>query len=521
MNVLLLNPPYPKTYWSLNGVLEVTGKKIHQPPLGLMTVAALLPAEWHMKLVELTEGPVTEMDWARCDLVMVSGMAVQYPGILKCVREGKRRGKFVVAGGPAVFHVPEEVLKAGADIVVKGEAEPLMPELSKAIEEKASGILLETEEWADLRDSPVPRYDLVDPRKYTGLALQFSRGCPYRCEFCDITLMLGRKVRTKSIEQILKELQNLYDLGWRRFVMFVDDNLIGNPRKTKDLFRRMIPWMESRGYPFEFDTQASVNLAEDSEMLALMVRAGFSKVFLGIETTDEKSLRLSKKDQNLDKDLDEVCRRINEAGIQVMMGCIIGFDNEQPGADERVIRFAHRNQIPIVFASLLQAGPGMDLTKRLQSEGRLIESEFGEDFGNQTGLMNFVPTRPMESIVKELIRIYHVLYDPGFFLDRTFQHFLWMKPPPFKKPMTIPYFWEFRAVAHVLFRQGFRYPSRWKFWKYLFLAMVRFPRARFDQFFSALVMGEHYFAFRGVVREKLSSALTKMESEAEGVHETD
>lgn len=509
MNVLLVNPPYPKTYWSLNAVLEMTGKKIHQPPLGLMTVAALLPKTWHIKLVELTEGPVNETDWVRCDLVMVSGMAVQYPGILECIREGKRRGKFIVAGGPAAFHVPEEILNAGADIVVKGEAEPLMPQLLKAIEERASGLLLEAEDWADLRDSPIPRYDLVDPGKYTGLAIQFSRGCPYKCEFCDITLMLGRKVRTKRIAQVLEELQNLYDLGWRRSVMFVDDNLIGNSRKTKDLFLRMIPWMESHGYPFEFDAQASVDLAEDSEMLALMVRAGFSKVFLGIETTDEESLRLSKKYQNLGKDLDEICRTINEAGLLVMAGCIIGFDNERPGADERVISFAHRNHIPIVFVSLLQAGPGMDLTKRLKSEGRLLGSGFGEDFGNHTGLMNFVPTRPMQSIVKELIRIYDVLYDPESFLDRTFNHFLRMKAPPFKKSMALPYAWEFRAVAHVLFRQGFRYTSRWKFWKYLFLSMVRFPRSRFGQFFASCVMGEHYFQFRNVVREKLLECMNR------------
>ncbi len=512
MNVLLLNPPYPKTYWSLNAVLQMTGKKIHQPPLGLITLAALLPERWNFKLIELTEGPVAEVDWRWCDLVMISGMTVQYRGILDCILEGRRRGKFVVAGGPAVFHAPREVQNAGADIVVKGEAEPLIPRLLDAIERGDSGLLLAAEEWADLSDSPVPRYDLVDPAKYTGLALQFSRGCPYKCDFCDITLMLGRRVRTKRAEQILAELQNLYDLGWRWSVMFVDDNLIGNSLKTKGLLQRMIPWMESHGNPFEFDAQASVNLAEDPEMVELMVRANFAKVFLGIETTDEESLHLSKKYQNTGKDLNAVCRTINEAGLQVMAGCIIGFDNEKPGADERLIHFTRRNQIPIVLATLLQVGPGMDLWERLKSEGRLLSSGLADDFGNQTALTNFVPSRPLKSIVEELINVYDVLYDPGFFLDRTFQHFMRMKMPPPRKRATLPSFWELKAVINIIIKQGFRYPSRWKFWKYVLMALFRFPKRRFDQFLATCVLGEHYFQFRNEVRDKLLENLRRYEN---------
>ena len=515
MNVLLVNPKYPQTYWSAETVLRMTGKKVLEPPLGLLTVAALLPEDWDFKLLELMDREISEKEWRWCDMVMVTGMGVQFPGMLETIREGRRRGKTVVAGGPVVFHAPRDALDAGADIVVRGEAEQALLQLLQAIERNASGIIIEARVQTDLENSPAPRYDLIDPGMYTAMEIQFSRGCPFKCEFCDITLMLGRHVRTKSPHQILRELQNIYDLGWRRCVLFVDDNFIGNRSKAKALLREMIPWMEARNYPFEFDTQASVDLAEDSEMVALMVRAGFFRVFLGIETPDKDSLKFARKHQNLVTDLDRVCRTITEAGLQIIAGCIMGFDDERAGADQRLMDFAVRNQIPQMFITLLQVGPGTDLWRRLEAEGRLRWTGFDENLGSQTGLINFVPTRPMEEIVEEFIRLYDTLYDPGCFLERTFRHFSRMKSPPVKKRFSLPYRWELRAVLITLFKQGVCYPSRLKFWRYLILASFKFPKRRFDQFVATCVMGEHYFEFRNVVREKLLEALTRNGSEIE------
>jgi radical SAM superfamily enzyme YgiQ (UPF0313 family) len=272
----------------------------------------------------------------------------------------------------------------------------------------------------------------------------------------------------------------------------------------------MIPWMEERGYPFEFITQASVNLASDPELLDMMVKAGFFKVFLGIETLDEESLKLAKKVQNVDMDIDRACQTINQAGLQIIAGCIIGFDNERAGADQRLIDFAIRNQIPEMFITLLQVGPGTDLWTRLEKEGRLRWMGCDEDIGSQTGLINFVPTRSIDEIVKEFIHLYQVFYEPEFFLERTFKHFSHMRPSPIKKPFSLPYLLELRAALVTIFRQGVLYSCRWKFWKYFLKAMFKFQRFRFDQFVSACVVGEHYFEFRHTVKERL---LEKLEQE--------
>ena len=352
--------------------MRMLNKRAVQPPLGLITLAALLPREWQCVLADLMVRDLTEDDWAGTDVLMITGLTSQYAGIISLIREGKARGKTVVVGGPWVFHYPEETLKAGADIVVRGEAETLIPDLVEAISSGKSGVIFQASEKPDLRLSPVPRFDLLDMDRYAAMALQFTRGCPFHCEFCDITLMSGREVRTKDPSQILQEMQQLYDLGWRREIFVVDDNFIGSPSRTKRLLAEMIPWMEEKRHPFDFHTQASVNLAAHADLMEMMVKAGFFKVFLGIETCDLDSLRRTCKHQNAAVDLDEACRKINRAGLQIQAGCIIGFDHETPGAGRRLIEFAVRNQIPEMFCTMLQAGPGTDMWKRLQAEGRLL-----------------------------------------------------------------------------------------------------------------------------------------------------
>jgi radical SAM superfamily enzyme YgiQ (UPF0313 family) len=508
LKVLLVNPGHPQTFWSFNRVLKMLGKKALMPPLGLLTVAALLPQEWETRFRDLTFQAISPQDWDACDLLFVSGMIVQHHGIMQTIKEGKRRGKTVVVGGPWAFHFPEDALGAGADLAVIGEAELVMPQLLDHLERCESGKIISALGHVDLEHSPPPRFDLIDVDNYLDMALQFSRGCPFHCEFCDITFMLGRRVRTKSPRQILQELQVLDDLGWRGNVFFVDDNFIGNIPKAKDLLRELIPWMEARGHPFDFFTQASVNLAADPELLDLMVWAGFTSVFLGIETTDVESLVRAGKVQNATVDLEEACRRIIRAGLQITAGCIMGFDQEKPGADRRLIDFAIRTHIPKLFVNLLQAGPGTALWDRLIREGRLLSTSY-EHFSNQTGLLNFVSTRPQEEVVEEFIRLYEHLYDPGFYLGQTLGHFLDMEPLKVKKPFSLPRLNEIRALLIMFFRQGVQYPSRHQFWKTLLTAVFKIPE-RLPFFLSLCVELEHYVEYRRTIARELRRQLAEL-----------
>ncbi|MDQ1238986.1 MAG: hypothetical protein QG577_1171 [Thermodesulfobacteriota bacterium] len=511
LKVLLVSPDYPQTFWSFNRVLRMTGKKTLSPPLGLITVAALLPNDWQLELIDMAFQSISEKQWRDCDLVFLSGMAVQAHGILQVIEEAKKRGKTVVVGGPWVFHYPEDALTAGADIVVRGEAETTIDQLLAALAEGRSGIVIHSQEKADLAQSPVPRFDLLDIQSYANMAVQFSRGCPFQCEFCDITLMLGRRVRNKTPEQILAELQSLYDLGWRRWVFLVDDNFIGNITMAKALLKKLIPWMEERKRPFGFYTQASVNMGSDKQLLDQMYKAGFFRVFLGIETPDEESLIGAKKFQNVHADLDKVCLEITKAGFQIIAGAIIGFDNEKPGAGNRLVEFARRNHIPELFTSLLQVGPCTDLCNRMEREKRLLTLDY-QYLSNQTGLINFVPTRPISEIVEEYIYVYRTLYEPKEFIKRAYECFALMDPPKIKKPFQLPYLLELRAVAITILRQGLLYPSRNTFWKYFFKALWNFP-ARFDRYITACVEAEHYFDFRETIYREIQSQMRDMDEE--------
>lgn len=502
MRILLVNPKYPQTFWSFNRVLQMLGKKVLLPPLGLITVAALLPREWEMRLVELTARDLTEDDWNWSEAIFFTGLISQYENLVEVSQEARRRGKTVVIGGPLVFHDPEMAIRDGVDIVVKGEAEVVVQRLVEALENHERGVIIEARETADLERSPVPRYDLLDMDLYVDMGLQFSRGCPFRCEFCDITLMFGRRVRTKSPAQILAELQTLYDLGWRRAVFFVDDNFVGNVSKARALLGELIPWMAERSHPFDFYTQASVNLGQDDRLMDAMVRAGFWRVFLGIESPDQASLEGMKKYQNASVDLNDVCQKINRAGFQIIAGCILGFDDERPGADRALIDFAVRNHIPEMFITLLQAAPGTDLWTRLEKEGRLAEYLFTSDFGSQTGMINFRTMRPLNQIVDEFINLYETLYEPEFYLARTFEHFARMKPLPYKKGFQAPRINEIRAVLITLFRQGLMAPTRLSFWKFFFAGLRKFPD-RFRYYLASCVTAEHYYDFRQTIAARL------------------
>ncbi|GAB1541848.1 B12-binding domain-containing radical SAM protein [Scytonema sp. NUACC21] len=506
MRVLLLYPLFPKSFWSFDKTLELIGLKVSLPPLGMITVAAILPQTWEFRLVDRNVRFETEADWNWADLVIVSGMIVQKSDMLSLIREAKRRGKIVAAGGPYVTSVPKDPQEAGVDFLVLDEGEITLPMLVEALERgETSGVFSAKGEKPDVTGTPIPRYDLLELDAYSDMSVQFSRGCPFQCEFCDIIVLYGRKPRTKTPSQLLAELQTLYDLGWRRSVFVVDDNFIGNKRNVKLLLHELVPWMAEHGYPFRFSTEASVDLAQDPELLDLMIAANFSAVFLGIETPDTESLALTQKFQNTRHSLIESVQTINRAGLRVMAGFIIGFDGEKTGAGDRIIEFVEATAIPQAMCSMLQALPSTALWQRLEKEGRLQNEKANI---NQTTLANFIPTRPIKELADEYVRCFWKLYEPERYLARVFRHFMAMKPKPHKKKFRIPQFKYIRALLIICWRQGIKRNTRFQFWRQLFSIIWHNPGV-FESYFINCAHLEHFIEYREIVREEIEAQLKK------------
>jgi radical SAM superfamily enzyme YgiQ (UPF0313 family) len=474
----------------------------------MITVAAILPQTWEFRLVDRNVRFETEADWAWADLVIISGMIVQKPDLLHLIREAKRRGKLVAAGGPYLTSVPEAAQEAGVDFLVLDEGEITLPLLVEALERgETSGIFRSNGEKPDVTTTPIPRYDLLEMGAYSDMSVQFSRGCPFQCEFCDIIVLYGRKPRTKTPAQLLAELQTLYDLGWRRSVFLVDDNFIGNKRNVKLLLRELGPWMAAHGYPFRLATEASVDLGQDQELLDLMIDANFGAVFLGIETPDTDSLALTQKFQNTRNSLMESVETINRSGLSVMAGFILGFDGEKAGAGDRIIEFVEATAIPKAMFGMLQALPNTALWKRLQKEGRLLE-EKQETQGHQMDLMNFVPTRPLEELAREYVSCFWELYEPSRYLSRVYRHFMTMKPAPHKVPFRMLELVEMRAVLTICWRQGIKRNTRFQFWRQLF-SIIRHNPNVFVPYLSNCALIEHFLQYRQIVGNEIEAQLAE------------
>jgi radical SAM superfamily enzyme YgiQ (UPF0313 family) len=512
MRAILALPPFPPTILtSYAEIMGWMGKKSAEPNLGIITVAAFLPQDWQLQVVDLGFQTLSEADWAVATAVFVTGMSIQEEQAVSLIREAKERGKVVVAGGPWVYHQGAKALENGADLVLQGEVEGGMAEILARLESRRFREILKVSKRPDLTRSPTPRWDLLDMRSYLSMPVQFSRGCPFQCEFCDVTYMFGRQVRTKTPDQVIRELAHLYDLGWRHEVAFVDDNFIGKPAMTKALLRLLIPWLEDRGHPFEFQTQVSINLAQDRELLELMVRARFSKVCIGIESVETESLKATGKYQNVGVDAVAACRTITRAGIRVKGACIIGFDQESAGVDRKIIDFASRTDIPDTVFNPLVAYPGTRLWARLEQEGRLLPDS-GQNLGDLARLPNFVPVRPVPDIAREITNFFQTAYAPEFILDRAFGQVAALGQDFPGKITRWPHPFEWRLILEVLLRQGWLAPSRQKFWKYMLTGLWRFP-ARLFYFFSYLAIAEHHFEFRDHVLRKVAADLNRWESQ--------
>lgn len=512
MKVLLIYPLFPKSFWSFDKTLELVNFKAQLPPLGIVTVAAILPQEWEYKLVDRNVRDITEDEWDWADLVLLSGMIVQKADFAAQIAEAKRRNKLVAVGGPYATAMPDDLKATGADFLILDEGEITLPLFVEALERgETSGTIRSGGERPDVTITPIPRYDLLEFDAYAEMSIQFSRGCPFQCEFCDIIVLYGRKPRTKAPDQLLAELQYLYDLGWRRSIFMVDDNFIGNKRNVKLLLKAMKPWMEEHNYPFSFATEASVDLAQDIELMQMMVDCNFGTVFLGIETPDDDSLTLTRKHQNTRSPLSEAVDTITQSGLRVMAGFIIGFDGEKKGAGQRIVDFVEQTAIPTAMLSMLQALPDTALWHRLEREKRLIGQ--GADI-NQATLTNFIPTRPIEEITREFIDAFWNLYDPLSLLNRNYRHFLMLAEGQRKhyegrsRSAGSPDInWTIiKAFAIICWRQGVVRKTRLRFWLNLFDMLRRYPEAA-GNYVSVCAQAEHFIDFRNVVREQIENQL--------------
>lgn len=507
MRVLLLYPQFPKSYWSFEKALELVDRKVMLPPLGLVTVAAILPQEWEYTLVDRNVCPATEAEWEWADIVILSAMIVQKEDLLNQIQEAKGRGKPVAVGGPYATALPQEVEAAGADYLILDEGEITLPMFVEAIRQnQPQGIFRADGNKPDVSTTPIPRFDLLQFEAYDSMAVQFSRGCPFQCEFCDIIVLYGRKPRTKTPGQLLAELEHLYELGWRRSIFMVDDNFIGNKRNVKLLLKELKPWMAAHQYPFRFNTEASIDLAQDQELMDLMVECNFTAVFLGIETPDEASLTGTQKFQNTRGSLTDSVDTIIRSGLRVMAGFIIGFDGEQAGAGDRIVRFVEQTTIPMAMFSMLQALPDTALWHRLKREGRLREQELDASGMNQTTLMNFVPSRPLEDIAREYVNAFWELYEPMSYLQRTYRHFLKLGAPKCNVPMRPANWVNIRALFTIFWRQGIVRKTRKQFWLNL-LGILRHNPKVWEHYLSVCALYEHFLEYRTIVKTQIEAQL--------------
>lgn len=484
MNVLLLYPEFPPTFWSFKHALKFIRKRASLPPLGLLTVAAMLPDDWRPRLVDLNVRRLRDRDLAWADVVMISAMIAQRASVQQLIERCRAAGRTIIAGGPLFTSSHAEF--PDVDHFVLNEAEITLPEFLRDFRDGHARRVYAANQFADVRTSPVPRWRLAEIRRYGSMALQFSRGCPFDCEFCDVTAKFGHLPRTKSAAQVIAELDTLHASGWRGPVFFVDDNLIGNKRALKtELLPAVIEWQRHhrRGYPLY--TEASINLADDPELLALMAEAGFDTVFIGIETPDAAALAECNKRQNQGRDLVADVWKIQRAGLQVQGGFIVGFDHDAPGIFQRQIDFIQKSGIVTAMVGLLNALPDTKLYARLKREGRLL----GQTTGNNVdGTINFLPRMPVDRLVAGYREILRHVYAPRTYYARVRTFLREYRRPKVTAPLSWRHGW---ALMHATVRLGVVGRERWQYWRLMLWTL--FHRPAFLQLAVTLAIYGHHF----------------------------
>ncbi len=492
MKVLLVYPEYPNTFWGFKYALRFISKRASLPPLGLLTVAAMLPKEWHKKLIDMAVTELYDDDIKWADYVFISAMTVQKESTNTVIERCKRFGTKVVAGGP-LFTMEYREFEKDIDHLVLDEAEITLPAFLSDLDKGCPRHIYTSEQWADIRETPIPLWKLIDMRRYATMNIQFSRGCPFDCEFCDIPILYGHTPRTKSKEQMVAELEALFTGGWRGGVFIVDDNFIGNKRVLKrDILPTMIEWMEGKGYPFSFSTEASINLSDDEELMQMMVQAGFDTVFIGIESPHEESLEECGKIQNKNRDLISSVKKIQKHGLQVQGGFIIGFDSDPPSIFEKITSFIQESGIVSAMVGLLNAPRGTKLYQRLAREERLLK----EASGNNTDLsINFIPKMPTEVLIDGYKRVVNTIYSPKYYYERVMA-FLKDYEPLQKKSFHFQFSY-LKALLKSMWSLGVIGKERAYFWKVFLWSLIRRPKV----FPLAVTLSIYGFHFRKMFEE--------------------
>lgn len=503
--ILFVHPQHEVSYWGFQHSLPLYGKKAMHPPLGLITVAALLPRCWDLRLVDTNIEELDDEDILWADMVFTGGMTSQADSLLELLDRCKRLDRPTVVGGPFGSGHPQR-LENKPDYMVLDEAEITLPLFLEDLERGEPKAIYRSTDKPDVSQSPIPRFDLLDLAAYGVMDIQFSRGCPFNCEFCDIITLYGRVPRTKTPEQTLAEFQALHELGYRGPLFLVDDNFIGNKKAVRKLMELLIPWMEERNRPFTLITEASVNLAEDDRLLEDMYRAGFKRVFLGIETPSLESLKETQKLQNMRRSMVESVHHIIDHGIQVMAGFIVGFDNDEEDIFDRQIEFIQQAEIPWAMVGVLAAIPNTQLWTRLEKEGRLL----GYHTGDQFGRTNFRTNLDSDVLMRGYLRILETIYQPDAYFERVMsvvarihasgRDVLPLKDVGYLKVALIT------VVSAVI--QGVLSSYKGRYWKFLWTLVTRYPSQYMVGILNSVV-GHHFIRYTEEVLEKERTATAR------------
>lgn len=492
MKILLVQPIFPDTFWSFKHALDFVDKKVCNPPLGLLTIAALLPETWEKRLLDLNIDPLTakDLDWA--DYLFIGAMDIQRESVRQVIHQAKKAGVKIVAGGPLFTGEYESFPEV--DHFILNEGEITLVQFLADLEAGHPQRLYRTDEFADIRQSPTPVWDLLKLDAYDSMAVQFSRGCPFNCEFCNVTALLGHIPRTKSAAQLIGELDALYRLGWRRNIFIVDDNFIGNKKQLKqEILPALIEWRKDK-VGCLFITEASINLADDDELIQMMVAAGFINIFIGIETPDDASLMECQKSQNRNRDLVQAVKKLQRAGLHIMAGFIVGFDSDTPTIFERQIRFIQDSGIIVAMVGLLQAPFGTRLYERMQQCGRILSEMTGD---NADGSTNIVSKMDPATLSQGYQRIIRTIYSPIPFYERV-KTFL-KEYHPNKSPVHME-FHEVKAFLRSIVRMGILGNQQKQYWNLFFWTLFHFP-SRMPLAITMTIYGYH---FNKIVEKQLN-----------------
>ena len=511
LKVLLVWPRFPPSFWGFEGALRMLPEQAITPPLGLITVAAVCPATWTLRLIDRAFQEICDADYEWADLVLVSAMHAQRTDTLAILGRARELGTRTFIGGPWASSEPERLRKV-ADHVMVGEAEDVFAGIALALENGTAHALYKVDDKPDMSRSPIPRFDLLQKEKYAQMPVQFSRGCPFQCEFCDIITIYGRKPRMKSSAQVLAELDTLRELGWRNEVFIVDDNFIGNSKNALQLARDLAEWGRLHKQPFTFNTEASIDLADRPELLAAMVKANFLYVFIGIETPSSEALKGAKKFQNLRKDNLEQVRVIQESGLWVMAGFIVGFDSDDETIFERQFEFIEKTAITWAMTGMLQAPPTTPLFDRMRKEGRLNEESEGT---SNFSAPNFQTVLPLPVLMRGLSGLLARLYEPETYFARAFRSLEVWGTKPTQVPPAMGFLYNVRGLVNSMWTQGVRSDYRGAYWRFLWKLVRTFGNNPTKMWMGAMALAtaQHFVIYARHVADELERDCRVLERE--------